>query len=48
MSKNDDKKKTDTATDAAVDVVGLVVEVVVVTPLWWLLDKTVGRILDFA
>jgi hypothetical protein len=41
MSKND-KKKTYTATDAALDVV----DVVVVTPVTWLLGKTVARILD--
>jgi hypothetical protein len=40
MSKND-KKKTYTATDAALDVVD-----VVVTPVTWLLGKTVARILD--
>jgi hypothetical protein len=45
MSK-DAKKKTYTATDAALDAVDIVVDVVVVTPVAWLLDKTVGRILD--
>ena len=42
MSKNNKKEKTYTATDAALDVV----DIVVVTPVAWLLDKTVGRILD--
>ena len=41
MSTNN-KKETYNATDAALDVV----EIVVVTPIAWLLDKTVGRILD--
>jgi len=41
MSK-DTKKKPYTATDAALDVV----EIVVVTPVTWLLGKTVGRVLD--
>jgi hypothetical protein len=45
MSKND-KKKPYTATDAAVDVVEIVVDIVVVAPAAWLLNQTVGRILD--
>jgi hypothetical protein len=40
------KKKRYTAADAAKDTVEIVVEVAVVTPVVWLLDKTVGRVLD--
>jgi hypothetical protein len=46
MSKNDNEKKPYTATDAASDVVEFVVEYVVVAPVCWLLDKTVGSVLD--
>ena len=46
MSKNDNQKQPYTAMDAASDVVEIVVEYVVVPPVVWLLDKTVGRVLD--
>ncbi len=41
MSKNK-KKKTYTPLDAALDTV----EIVVVTPVFWLLRNTLGRLLD--
>jgi len=48
MSKDDAPKKPYTATDAALDVAETVVELVVVTPVAWLLDKTVGQLLDLS
>lgn len=48
MSKNDEKKKPNTATEAVLDVVDGVATAVLLTPVCWLLDKTVGRVLDLA
>jgi len=46
MSKNDEKKKPNTAADAALEVIDAVAKAVLLTPVCWLLDKTVGRVLD--
>ncbi|WP_157944147.1 hypothetical protein [Blastococcus atacamensis] len=45
-SSTHEEQQPYTVADAAMDTVGFVVETVVVAPVWWLIENTVGAVLD--